>query len=157
MSDYPRRLYHTTPGWVGSGALFHVRIRAAAEQSPELVDAKLAPELLAAVQRYHEAGHWWCKLCLLMPDHLHAMLAFPDPGEMATVIRNWKRGVARFQGVRWQENFFDHRLRNGAEEDECWTYIRFNPVVKKLCRDEDAWPHWWSGEIQSGSEQKKTR
>lgn len=157
MSEYPRRLHHDTPPWVANGALFHIRIRVAAEQHTPLAHAELSRDILNAVRRYHEAGHWWCKLFLLMPDHVHAMLAFPDPGEMATVIRNWKRGVAKYQGVRWQENFFDHRLRNGAEEDECWTYIRHNSVVKKLCEDEDAWPHWWSGEIESGFKQKKTR
>ncbi|HTL67105.1 MAG TPA: hypothetical protein VL200_05545 [Lacunisphaera sp.] len=82
-----------------------------------------------------------------MPDHVHALLRFPrDPG-MAGIIGNWKRGTARFQGIQWQENFFDHRLRHKAEADEKWQYIRNNPVMQGLCDHQDNWPHWWSGSL----------
>ena len=80
---------------------------------------------------------------LLMPDHAHALLAFPREPGMSVVLRNWKRGAARLQGVRWQENYFDHRIRSKAEAQEKWLYIRRNPVVKGLCSKEEDWPHWW--------------
>jgi len=80
-----------------------------------------------------------------MPDHLHALLSFPREPGMSVVIRNWKRGTARFQEVSWEDNYFDHRLRNLAEEQKTWWYIRRNPVVKDLCGSEEEWPHWWSG------------
>jgi REP element-mobilizing transposase RayT len=144
MRDYPQRLYHLTPGWVRTGALFHVRIRAAATQSPVLTDPALAAALLSAAQRYHDVGRWWCELFLLMPDHLHAMLAFPREPGMAAVIRDWKRGTARFQDVQWQENFFDHRIRSSHEKETTWTYLHGNPAAKGLCREDELWPCWWS-------------
>ncbi len=79
-----------------------------------------------------------------MPDHLHALLAFPRESGMAVVIRNWKRGAARIQGVHWQDNFFDHRIRSKAEAQEKWLYMRRNPVVKGLCAKEEDWPYWWA-------------
>ena len=144
VRDYPQRLYHRTPGWVRTGALFHVRIRAAAAQSPGLTDPVLAAALLSAAQRYHDVGRWWCELFLLMPDHLHAMLAFPREPGMAAVIRDWKRGTARFYDVRWQENFFDHRIRSSHEKEATWIYIHGNPAAKDLCREDELWPYWWS-------------
>jgi REP element-mobilizing transposase RayT len=132
------------PPWVKDGALFHIRIRTTAEQSSVLTEPNLARELLVAARRYHELGYWSCKLFLIMPDHVHAMLAFPAEPGMSTTIRNWKRGTARFQGVQWPMNYFDHRIRNNSEANETWNYIRRNPVGISLCPKEEDWPHWWS-------------
>lgn len=99
--DFPGRLRHDVPGWVKSGAVFHVRIRIASVQVPPLTDEKLGAELLKAVQRYHELGRWWCRLVVLMPDHLHTLVAFPEnEAGLTDTVRDWKRGTARFQGVR---------------------------------------------------------
>ena len=125
------------------GALFHIRVGARGKAT-DLTSAQTASALIAAARRYHELSHWWCELVLLMPDHLHAMLAFPSTTRMTVTVRNWKRGTKRFQNVPWQEGFFDHRLRNDTESNECWHYIRRNPVVKCLCADEAAWRWWWS-------------
>jgi hypothetical protein len=54
------------------------------------------------------------------------------------------------QGIKWQGNFFDHRIRNEHQGVEKWRYIRRNPVVKELCREEAAWPFWWSGTLSAG-------
>ena len=145
MKEFPCRLHHNTPGWVKENALFHVRVRVAPEQKPFLTDPALAPELLAAARRYHELSKWWCELFLVMPDHWHALMVFPREPGMAATIRDWKRGTARFQGVNWQENFFDHRIRNPQEAEKKWQYIKRNPVVKDLSPHEDDWPWWWSG------------
>ena len=148
MREYPGRLYHRTPGWVKDGALFHLRIRADRNQ-PALIAAALAVELLHAVRREHEQGHWWCELFLVMPDHAHAIMAFPREQLMSEVIRNWKRGTARIQRVRWQDGYFDHRLRDEKEARETWDYIRRNPVVKNLCAAEEDWSWWWSGIVEN--------
>jgi putative transposase len=142
MKEYPGKLYHKTPAWVASGAQFHLRFRAEPTQAPDLTATALAPPLLAAAHRYHGLGRWWCELFLLMPDHLHAMIIFPHDAGMSPTIRDWKRGTARCHGLRWQENYFDHRIRNEKEAQETWLYIRRNPVVKGLCARVDDWP-WW--------------
>ena len=86
-----------------------------------------------------------------MPDHIHAILAFPREPGMSVVMKNWKRGTTRFQHVLWQEGYFDHRLRRDGEAREKWSYIRRNPIVKNLCASEDAWPWWWSPNLEHAS------
>jgi REP element-mobilizing transposase RayT len=122
----------------------------APEQGVSLTDEELGPELLAAVRRYHEIGRWWCRLVVLMPDHLHALVSFPGQGGMAATVRDWKRGTARFQGVRWQSNFFDHRLRAEREADEAWVYFGENPVVKGLVSRAEDWRWRWSPHENTG-------
>jgi len=61
---------------------------------------------------------------------------------MSRVLGEWKRYQTKNIGIIWQENFFDHRLRNAAEANLKYDYIRRNPVVKNLCTNADDWP-WY--------------
>jgi putative transposase len=95
--------------------------------------------VLAAMKHNHDKLIWHCRLCLLMPDHLHAIIAFPrEPGMKATVT-NWKKFVAVKFGVEWQRDFFDHRLRDHHELQEKTSYILMNPVRKGLCECMEDW------------------
>lgn len=145
--SYPRRLHHETPGWVKSGAIFHVRLRAVAEAPSRvrLTDAAVANGLLAAARNCHERRVWHCALMLLMPDHLHALPAFPAQASMNRTVGAWKRYASRALGVEWQPNFFDHRIRNDDELAQTWRYVLRNPVVKGLCASEADWPWAWPG------------
>lgn len=62
---------------------------------------------------------------------------------MGGVIAEWKRFIARTVSIRWQRDFFDHRLRK--EEDFCAKedYIRMNPVRAGLVSKPEDWPHVW--------------
>ena len=83
--------------------------------------------VLAAMAHNHTTLVWHCRLCLLMPDHLHAILAFPrDPG-MQTAVRNWKKFIAGKYDVDWQRDFFDH-----WELEEKTSYVLMNPVRRDL-------------------------
>ena len=120
LRDFPQRLHHDTPAWVKTGSMFHVRIRALAEQVAisALTQPELASKLVGAAQNYHERHVWHCSLFLIMPDHVHALLAFPADAPMAKTIGTWKRYATRELGVKWQDNFFDHRIRNDQEFTE---------------------------------------
>jgi len=74
-----------------------------------------------------------------MPDHLHAIIAFPRELGMATTVKNWKKFVAEKYGVDWQRDFFDHRLRDHHELEEKTSYILMNPVRKGLCERAEDW------------------
>lgn len=145
LRAYPNRLAHVTPGWVRPSSFFHIRLRCVPENSGMLSSPPTARILLPAAERYHHLGRWHCLIFLLMPDHLHALLAFPSDARMSRTIGEWKRYTTQVSGVAWQTNYFDHRIRNAAELQEKFAYILRNPVVKELCRDEEAWPWKWPG------------
>jgi len=137
---FGQRLHHATPAWVTDGARFHIRIRVAPDFDKPLTHSEIAKVLLDSAAHYHQNQRWHATLFLLMPDHLHAILSFPAQESMSRVIGEWKRFHAKTHGIRWQDNFFDHRLRNDAEANLKYDYIRRNPVVKNLCVDPDDWP-----------------
>ena len=139
MKDYPSKLFHKTPSWVPDTAIFHVRIRIQ-PGSTALTEPTCAAGLLDSVERYAESGKWSCYLMLLMPDHLHALLSFGREVGMSETLRNWKRGQARILGIRWQDGYFDHRIRNAEEYAEKFAYIERNPVACGLCGQEGDWP-----------------
>lgn len=134
------RLFHRTPAWVPDTAIFHIRIRCAPDNSRPLTHPDLGPALLRSVGIYTERQRWSCYLFLLMPDHLHGFFSFGRDQAMSETIRSWKRYHTRHNGVIWQENYFDHRLRDAREFSEKYAYIERNPVAKGLCGQVDEWP-----------------
>ena len=138
------KLHHEIPAWVEPGAVFHVRLRCASETPVLLTDPVLAAALLDSVKIYEERQLWHVTIFLLMPDHLHALLAFPRDRTMSGIIGDWKRFHAVRNGVKWQNNFFDHRLRDAHQMEYKYQYILNNPVVKGLCKTPEEWPWVWS-------------
>jgi putative transposase len=142
MPIFPGRTSHRTPAWVRDGVTYHIRISLKLGSPMSLTAAAIAPTLLKSAQLYHVQRRWSCLLFLLMPDHLHALLAFPHDIPLGEVIKKWKAYHARTLGLTWQGNFFDHRIRSRDELEEKAAYIRLNPVRKSLCAREEDWP--WS-------------
>jgi len=81
-----------------------------------------------------------------MPDHLHALLSFSPEVEMRKSISDWKHFTARKFDIRWQRDFFDHRIRDDENVDEKAYYIRMNPVRKGLCDKSEDWNNVWTYE-----------
>ena len=79
-----------------------------------------------------------------MPDHLHALLSFPVNASMAKTISQFKAYQNRHCNIKWQNNFFDHRIRTGENLDEKALYIRANPVRAGLCSLPEKWPYIWA-------------
>jgi putative transposase len=140
MQRYPGRLAPQTPVWVETGSTYHIRMSVELDHSRRLTDSKIGPALIDSARFYHEHQIWNCRLFLLMPDHIHALLAFPCDKEMGVIIAAWKGYQSKRHGIRWQDNFFGHRIRQHHELDEKAAYIRLNPVRKNLCAQQGAWP-----------------
>ncbi len=78
---------------------------------------------------------------LLMPDHLHAMIAVSGEDSLAGIMGAFKRATAKFAGIEWQKDFFDHRLRSVRSSSQKHDYIRHNPVRAGLVTTADDWPY----------------
>jgi putative transposase len=137
--NHKSRLSHKTPGWVSDVAIFHIRIRCAADNPHLLTDSDVGAPLLESVRVYTEKQFWSCYLFLLMPDHLHGLFSFARDRSMSGTVRAWKRYHTIQHGISWQENCFDHRIRNEQEFSEKYAYIERNPVVKGLCECPSDW------------------
>jgi putative transposase len=134
-----KKLPHTVPQWVADGSWFFITIKCVPRGRNQLCRADIGDAILAAIKHNHDKFAWHCRLCLLMPDHLHAIMAFRREPGMKTTISNWKKFVALEHGVAWQRDFFDHRLRNQNELDEKTSYILMNPVRQGLCERMEDW------------------
>ena len=51
-----------------------------------------------------------------------------------------KEWVSKKTSVRWQRDFFDHRIRTWESGAEKANYIRQNPVRAGLVASPDEWP-----------------
>jgi len=134
-----RKLPHAIPQWVAEGSWFFITIKCMPPGRNHLCQAETGDAVLAAMKYNREKLIWHCRLCLLMPDHLHAILAFPRESGMKMAIKNWKKYVAGKHDVDWQRDFFDHRLRDHHKLEEKTRYILMNPVRKGLCERAEDW------------------
>lgn len=134
-----KKLPHAIPQWVPESSWFFLTVKCAPRTKNQLCRAGNGDAVLAAMKHNHERRVWHCRLCLLMPDHLHTILAFPREPGTETAVKNWKKFVAGETGIAWQRGFFDHRLRDHHELDEKTSYILMNPVRKGLCERVEDW------------------
>ena len=107
-----KKIPHIVPQWVSDGSWFFITIKCVPPGKNQLCQAGVGEGILAAMAYNHKKLVWHCRLCLLMPDHLHGIIAFPREPGMATTIRNWKKFTTIKHGIEWQRDFFDHRLRD---------------------------------------------
>jgi putative transposase len=138
-----RSLPHEVPAWVKPGSLFLITLCCAPRGENQLCTTKTANSIFESIRHHNEIQAWYAHLVLLMPDHLHALIAFPADRPMSTTIRNWKRVLSRTDHIQWQRDFFDHRIRNDESWEEKAAHIRLNPVRAGLVNDASKWQYIW--------------
>ena len=150
---YPcrKQFDHAVPNHVCSEeAVFFITICCKPRGHNQLARPEPAKRLFDSVRFLHERGDWWIGCLLLMPDHLHAVAAFPTATTLTRVVTEWKKSIARTVGIQWQPDFFDHRLRQDEslreKEDSIWQ----NPVRAGLVKCQVDWPYVWQPPIQTG-------
>jgi putative transposase len=140
-----KRLIHDVPSWVPEDSIFFITVNCLPRGQNHLADPKTAAALTEGITMRVERKQWWPLVVLLMPDHVHGLIAFPLGEAMPKIIRDWKRYTARSQGIRWQRHFFDHRIRKEESLEEKWNYIVQNPVRAGLVKSPEDWPYIWTG------------
>jgi putative transposase len=137
----PHRFNHEPPPWVQRDATYAVTACAYFRVRNSFCHPKIGSEILDTIRRRNDDGTWYCELAVLMPDHIHLILNVPDETPLATAMRHWKSWLSRQHGIRWQKNFFDHRLRNENEAGEKAEYVWLNPVRAGLVGCAEDWPY----------------
>ena len=141
-----KRLDHTIPVFAEWDATYFLTICCHERGVNALCTSERAAEIFQSVQVYESLGKWSMRLMLLMPDHLHALVDFPFCGDMGRIVSDWKRFLSNKLGIKFQRNFFDHRLRRDESHDEKWKYIKMNPVRAGLTADPESWPYVYAPE-----------
>ena len=137
-----RSLPHDPPHFIGTdSAVFFITICCQPKRQNQLCYPEVAEALFTSARFYWESSLWGLPLLLLMPDHLHMLATFGRGFSMETVIRNWKRYTAGHAGIKWQRDFFDHRLRKEESFTEKANYILHNPVRAGLVARSEDWPY----------------
>jgi REP element-mobilizing transposase RayT len=141
--DTPRRksLPHEIPLWVDpQKEIYFITINCEMRETNQLVTDKVATALFETIRHRQDNNLWWPHLFLLMPDHIHALISFPQSDKpVKLIVRKWKEWTAKTLGINWQRDFFEHRLRHDESRREKADYILQNPVRKKLVTRSEDW------------------
>ena len=146
--SHHKRLPHDIPFWVDPRReIYFITINCRERFHNQLALPSVAEKLFETIQHRQEKFLWWPHLLLLMPDHLHGLLSFPPSDKpIRLVISKWKEWTAKAIGVRWQDDFFEHRLRQDESRQEKANYILENPVRKGLVTRPEEWPFVYFGD-----------
>jgi len=120
-----------------------------------LADNRVA-RVVADALLYGESGRHFYRLraWVVMPNHVHVLLC---PETSLPVITRWLKGstarqanliLGRTGEAFWQDESFDHRVRDEKELNRIVRYVEYNPVSAGLAADPCAWP--WSSARRAG-------
>jgi len=137
-----KRLDHTPHSIARFGAEYFITICCRQRKLNQLCNETVAKAIFATAARYDQQQRWYLLLLLLMPDHLHALISVGGEPSLAKIIAGFKRATAKYAGVRWQRNFFDHRLHHDESIETKGEYIRQNPVRAGLVSEPDDWEYF---------------
>ncbi|MCE0523122.1 MAG: hypothetical protein LV480_09450 [Methylacidiphilales bacterium] len=138
-----KRMDHAPPDWIGPEADYFITACSEPRGVNQFCNLKVGSAIFESISYRNKAGIWFCHLALLMPDHIHLLVNFPDIPFFSRVIGDWKHWLSRQHSISWQENFFDHRIRKEESFGEKAEYILQNPVRAGLIDKAENWPYVW--------------
>jgi putative transposase len=98
--------------------------------------------LIETIKHRNNQEIWYAQLAVLMPDHVHVVISFGQIDKrIQTIVSKWKEWTAKTLGIRWQRDFFEHRLRRKDSFREKADYVLANPVRAGLVGRWEDWPY----------------
>ena len=149
--DFPRRrwLNHQTPAWVTNPDFF-ITLCTVPHGTDQLCQPGVAEAVMESFVHRHENHVWYVWACVVMPDHVHAIISPADDVDLTRSVANFKRWLARQKGISWQRGFLDHRIRNYVSLSQYCLYIRENPIRAGLVSEASDWAFYWEGSGTGG-------
>ena len=143
------RQFNSVPSATEEKFLAFDRYLDSASSGPRwLSDPEIADYAEYPIERGAELGRYVLHAYVIMPNHVHVLL---EPRVPLAKITNVMKGVAardanatlgRTGKPFWQDECFDHWVRNPAELERIRQYIEWNPVQAGLAARPEDWP--WS-------------
>lgn len=112
---------------------------------PVLVDVT-ADAVHAELLDAEGSGIWQQRTFVIMPDHVHLLFRLGDKLTLSQAIARLKvntRDLLGSRHTRWQQNFYDHKLRAEEPLEPVFRYIHQNPYAAGLIPLTEKWPHYF--------------
>ena len=139
-----KSLPHEVPPHISpnpEGDVFFITIGCKQRGTNQLTKDEIWKAILETLLLRESKGEIQIRLVLAMPDHLHGLFIFHGVKPMKQVIRDFKSWMAKTQGIKWERDFFDHRLRSWESARQKGEYIRENPVRAGLLEIREEWEY----------------
>ena len=105
-------------------------------------------ELTEGALRYFDGQRYGLKAWVVMPNHVHVVVGVWQ-APLARLLKRWKVFAARKanevlgrNGVFWEREYWDTRIRDEEQLRRAVRYVEANPVKTNLVREAKAWA--WS-------------
>jgi REP element-mobilizing transposase RayT/mono/diheme cytochrome c family protein len=145
-----KKLPHQPPRWLRpEREIFFITICCEPREKNTLCHPEIAREIFESVEFRNNNNFSYMRLVCLMPDHLHALISFRHDRPMKHAMSDWKRFLATKLKIKWQRDFFHHRLRKDESYVEKADYIRANPIRAGLIAGRENWPYFWQVDPQT--------
>jgi len=160
LREFQRRSRHL-PHWEEPGATYFLTFALRRPPVTDLTAPEIGPLVVGALRRF-DGERYWLYDYTVMPDHVHVILkpivrhdartgriACPT---LSRILGPLKGAVAHQinqllgrSGPLWQDETYDHILRNPADYQEKAAYIFQNAHTAGLQDDPADWPWWGKG------------
>jgi putative transposase len=99
--------------------------------------------------RHFDPERYRLEAFVVMPNHVHVLIAIKEGVSLSDVVRSWKtysaKQIARitdWKGTVWQADYWDRYIRDAEHYQRAMAYILANPVKAGLAKETTEWP--WS-------------
>lgn len=132
---YRRKLPH----WELDGSTYFITFRVNKNLGKPLGKPELASIVEEALKFGQIKGRYVLDAYVIMPDHVHLLLRPNSSWTLSKIMQGIKGFTAREinksmnrKGSFWQDESFDHLIRNEADWEDKFHYIHDNPVKANL-------------------------
>lgn len=111
-----------------------------------LTAPSVARAILDEIHAMSADGAWAVQSAVVMPDHLHLLIALGERLALAKAVQRLKAKTSaalRSAGSSWERGFFDRQLRPDDDRLPIFLYIYLNPYRAGLLQKSAKWPHYY--------------
>ncbi len=135
------------PHWELKGSTYFITINVDLTVGKPFIKPELASIMEKSLYQYHK-DKYLLQAYVIMPDHLHLIIKPLGTYTLSKIMQLLKGSTAYLinqklerSGKFWQQECFDHLIRNAMGFREKWDYIRDNPVKAKLVENAEDYPY----------------
>jgi D-tyrosyl-tRNA(Tyr) deacylase len=110
-----------------------------------LLRSREVAEILEGALRHFHGQRYTLGEFVIMPNHVHALVTPLGEQTLAQIIHSWKSYTAHEinrvlgrSGPVWQDEYFDHVVRNAQCLERFATYMAQNPILGRASRPPDS-------------------